>query len=58
VSYIKPFEDEGNHFRWFIEHDCTPEQEKVRSWYRYEADFERGLEVYAPGLISFGVYVL
>ena len=59
---MKPFEDERNLFRWFIERNemdsqtGKPTGETVTSYFRYEEDFERGLNRYASGLIAYGVY--
>jgi hypothetical protein len=57
---VKPFVDERNTFRWFIERNeidsqtAEPTGETVTSWYRYRSDFERGLERYVSGIISYG----
>ena len=57
---MKTFLDERNAFRWFIERNeldgvpPKPTGETVTSWYRYRRDFERGLERYVEGIISYG----
>lgn len=59
---MKPFPDDRNLFRWFIEREemdsqtARPTGETVTSYFRYEVDFERGLEKYASGLLAYGVY--
>ena len=59
---VKPFPDEKNLFKWFIERDemdsqtAEPTGETVTSYFRYEADFERGLERYASGVRAYGIY--
>lgn len=61
---MKPFPDDRNLFRWFIEREemdsqtARPTGETVTSYFRYEVDFERGLEKYASGLRAYGVYDL
>jgi len=51
---MKPFPDENNRYRWFIEHSCAPDQDWVVSWYKSKDDYEKGLGRYASGLRSFG----
>lgn len=57
---MKTFLDERAVFRWFIERNeldsqtAEPTGETVTSWYRYRSDFERGLERYVEGIISYG----
>jgi len=53
---MKPFPDQNNTFRWFIQHDCTPEEEVVTTYYKSEQDFELGMERYGKSMISYGVY--
>jgi len=60
----KPFPDPNNRFKWFIEREeldsqtAKPTGERVTSYFRYEADFERGLERYASGMLTYGIYEL
>lgn len=57
---VKTFVDTRNSFRWFIERNeldsqtAEPTGETVTSWYKYRSDFERGLERYIEGIISYG----
>ena len=61
---MKPFPDPSNSFRWFIEREeldsqtTKPTGERVISYFRYEEDYERGLDRYASCLISCGSYNL
>jgi len=58
----KPFPDPNNLFKWFIEHEevdsqtAKPTGDRVTSYFRYEEDFERGINRYVSGLISYGIY--
>jgi len=59
---MKSFLDPNNRFRWFIEHEqrdghtAEPTGETVTSYFRYKADFERGLERYGSSLLTYGIY--
>ena len=58
----KPFPDPNNLFKWFIEHEevdsqtAKPTGDRVTSYYRYEVDFNRGMERYENEIRSFGTY--
>jgi hypothetical protein len=61
MARLKPFLDERNVFRWFIERAETDSQtaeptgETVTSYFRYEEDFALGLIRYRDTLCSWGV---
>jgi hypothetical protein len=58
----KNFLDPLNKFKWFIEREeldsqtAKPTGEIVTSYYRYEVDFNKGMERYENELRSFGTY--
>lgn len=58
---MKPFLDPNGVFKWFIEREevdpstAKPTGETVTSWYRYECDYEKGLERYGAYLLSTGI---
>lgn len=61
VFGMKPFLDPNGVFKWFIEREevdastAKPTGETVTSWYRYECDYEKGLERYGATLLSTGI---